>query len=98
MSQPYITLREAVESGRLEEFADQEEARGVGPAERADLERVIRAVARVLVSRANAINQIADALAMKRDDLKPYATHLLKHESPLWNHLKTKAAKAGPIR
>jgi len=31
MTQPYITLREALESGHLDAFAAQEEARGIGP-------------------------------------------------------------------
>jgi hypothetical protein len=35
MIESYITLREALESGRLPEFAAQEEARGVGPIDRA---------------------------------------------------------------
>lgn len=46
MKTRYLTLREAVKTDRLADFIAQEEARGVGPAERADLERVIRAAVR----------------------------------------------------
>jgi hypothetical protein len=35
MTDAYITLREALESGRLAQFASQEEVRGVGPINRA---------------------------------------------------------------
>jgi hypothetical protein len=38
MADPYITLREALASGRLSEFAAQEEARGVGPVDHAELD------------------------------------------------------------
>lgn len=41
MTVPYITLREALKSGRLLEFAAQEEARGIGPIGRAELDRDI---------------------------------------------------------
>lgn len=41
MTESYITLREAMESGRLTEFVAQEEARGVGPADKADLDRAL---------------------------------------------------------
>jgi hypothetical protein len=36
-----LTLSEAVKSGRLQEFIAQEEARGVGPIDRADLDRAL---------------------------------------------------------
>ena len=38
MTEPYITLREALESGRLSDFAAQEEARGVGHIDRAEFD------------------------------------------------------------
>lgn len=41
-----ITLAEALKEGRLHEFVAQEEARGVGPAERGDLDRALEAVIR----------------------------------------------------
>jgi hypothetical protein len=36
-----LTLSEAVKSGRLQEFIAQEKARGVGPIDRADLDRAL---------------------------------------------------------
>ncbi len=36
-----ITLADAVKSGRLSDFVAQEEARGVGPALRADLDKAL---------------------------------------------------------
>ena len=44
MIEPYITLREAMESGRLDAFAAQEEARGVGQVDKAELERTLAKV------------------------------------------------------
>lgn len=41
-----ITLAEALKEGRLHEFVAQEEARGVGPAGRDDLDRALGAVIR----------------------------------------------------
>jgi hypothetical protein len=37
----YITLREAMESGRLADFVAQEEARGVGSIDRAEFDRLL---------------------------------------------------------
>src|SRR4051794_16523826 len=42
----HLTLREATKSGRLPEFIQQEEARGVGPADGDAIERVIKAAVR----------------------------------------------------
>ena len=39
-----VTLAEAIKSGRLQEFAAQEEARGIGPIDRAEFENAIGAV------------------------------------------------------
>lgn len=39
-----ITLADAVRTGRLDEFIAQEEARGVGPADTADLGRALEAL------------------------------------------------------
>lgn len=39
-----ISLSEAVKSGRLREFAAQEEARGVGPIDRAKFDRMTAAL------------------------------------------------------
>jgi hypothetical protein len=36
-----LTLSQAVKEGRLSEFIAQEEARGIGPATRADLDRAL---------------------------------------------------------
>ena len=36
-----LTLSEARKTGRLQEFIAQEEARGIGPAEKRDLDRLI---------------------------------------------------------
>jgi hypothetical protein len=36
-----LTLSEAVKTGRLQEFIAQEEARGVGPVDRAELDRAL---------------------------------------------------------
>jgi hypothetical protein len=44
MSAPYITLREALESARLSEFAAQEEARGIGPIDRAEFDAATGAI------------------------------------------------------
>jgi hypothetical protein len=46
-----ITLADAIKTGRLNEFVDQEEARGVGPAKRAELDR---ALAKVIKQRQSA--------------------------------------------
>lgn len=46
MSEPYITLREALASGRITEFATQEEARSVGPIAKADLDAGLAALVR----------------------------------------------------
>lgn len=35
MTEPYITLREALESGRLSDFTAREDTRGIGPIDRA---------------------------------------------------------------
>ncbi len=43
MTEPYITLREALETGRLADFVQQEECRGVGPASVKDLDQALRA-------------------------------------------------------
>jgi hypothetical protein len=39
-----LTLAEAMKSGRLQEFIAQEEARGIGPADRAKLDRALAKV------------------------------------------------------
>ena len=39
-----LTLSEAVKTGRLQEFIAQEEARGIGPIDRADLDRALAKV------------------------------------------------------
>lgn len=39
-----ISLKEALEGGILDEFIAQEEARGVGPADKADLDRALEAL------------------------------------------------------
>lgn len=39
-----MTLAEALSSGRLDEFIAQEEARGVGPADKAGLDRALAAL------------------------------------------------------
>ena len=44
MHEPYITLREAMELGRLSDFIAQEEARGVGPITRADFDTLTEAL------------------------------------------------------
>jgi len=36
-----LTLKQALEDGRLAEFAAQEEARGIGPIDRAELDRAV---------------------------------------------------------
>jgi hypothetical protein len=36
-----LSLAEAIKTGRLEEFIAQEEARGIGPAKRKDLDRAL---------------------------------------------------------
>lgn len=41
-----ITLREAAEQDRLEDFIRQEEARGVGPADKRDFDKAVAAVIR----------------------------------------------------
>jgi hypothetical protein len=41
-----LSLSEALKSGRLSEFVDQEEKRGVGPANRKDLDAAIEALAK----------------------------------------------------
>jgi hypothetical protein len=38
---PLLTLAEALKTGRLQDFIAQEEARGVGPIDRADLDRAL---------------------------------------------------------
>jgi hypothetical protein len=40
-----LTLRRALKSGRLEEFAKQEEARGIGAIERKELDDTIKRLA-----------------------------------------------------
>lgn len=40
-----LTLSEAIKTGRLAQFIEQEEARGIGPAESPDLERAIKILA-----------------------------------------------------
>ena len=40
-----ITLQEALKSGRLSDFIDQEEARGVGPIDRAAFDDLLRKAA-----------------------------------------------------
>jgi hypothetical protein len=40
-----LTLTKALKSGQLREFVAQEEARGVGPADRADLDEAIKRLA-----------------------------------------------------
>lgn len=40
-SHRHLSLSEAQVSGRLEEFISQEEARGIGPADKADLDRAL---------------------------------------------------------
>jgi hypothetical protein len=44
MSVPYITLCEALESAQLQEFIAREEARGIGPVGRAEVDRTIAAL------------------------------------------------------
>lgn len=46
MTEPYITLREALESGRLSDFAAQEEARRTGPIDRADFDALTATLVR----------------------------------------------------
>ena len=41
-----LTLAEAVKSGRLQEFIDQEEARGVGPIDRAEFDAAVKRAAK----------------------------------------------------
>lgn len=36
-----LTLREAIESGRLSDFADQAEAEGIGPVDRSQFEMIM---------------------------------------------------------
>ncbi len=43
MSEQLISLTEAVKSGRLAEFIAQEEARGIGPIKKAELDRDVAA-------------------------------------------------------
>jgi hypothetical protein len=38
---PYLTLSEAQKTGRLADFAAQEEARGIGPADRDDFKSAL---------------------------------------------------------
>jgi hypothetical protein len=40
-----LTLREALKTGRLDDFIAQEEVRGIGPAEREELDATIRRLA-----------------------------------------------------
>jgi hypothetical protein len=40
-----LTLSEALNTGRLREFVEQEEARGIGPANRKDVEAAIKKLA-----------------------------------------------------
>lgn len=40
-----LTLSQAIKSGRLEEFIKQEEARGIGPVERKELDATIKQLA-----------------------------------------------------
>jgi hypothetical protein len=44
MSEPYITLRQALESGRLGDFIDQAEAAGVGPAPESEVDTALARV------------------------------------------------------
>ena len=37
-----LSLREAIEAGRIQEFIEQEELRGVGPIDRDELDTTIR--------------------------------------------------------
>ncbi len=41
-----ISLREARETGRLDEFIAQEEKRGIGPANKADFDRALAELAK----------------------------------------------------
>lgn len=50
MTEPYITLREAMESGRLNDFAAQEEARGVGPINRQAFDALTATLVKALQS------------------------------------------------
>ena len=45
MNSKPLTLKEALASGRLEDFIAQEEERGIGSANRADFEEALRAIA-----------------------------------------------------
>ncbi len=47
MSEQLISLTEAVKSGRLAEFIAQEEARGIGPIKKAELDRDVAALIKV---------------------------------------------------
>ena len=40
-----LTLTKALATGRLEKFIEQEEKRGIGPANRSDIEAALRALA-----------------------------------------------------
>ena len=44
MSEPYITLRQAMESGRLAAFSAQEEKRGIGSIPPQDLDQAIKKI------------------------------------------------------
>jgi len=39
-----LSLREAIKSGKLQDFATQEEARGIGPIDRAELDAAVAAM------------------------------------------------------
>ena len=43
---PPLTLKKALKSDRLADFIAQEDARGVAPADKADFEAALRAIAR----------------------------------------------------
>jgi hypothetical protein len=46
-----LSLREAIRANRLEEFIVQEEARGIGPINRADLDRALAKVIKAPLSK-----------------------------------------------
>jgi hypothetical protein len=47
-----LTLSEALKTGQIAEFVKQEEARGIGPADRKKLERAIKQVATTPLKRS----------------------------------------------
>ena len=62
-----LTLNEAVKSGRLQDFIAQEEARGIGPIDRADLDRAIATLIKAPQSEGQTLHSLSpDDLTEKR--------------------------------